>query len=378
MTVRVLRSTDPGAPTLYGALGTMITLLDAVLVNGYTIDAWAATTVYALNAVAKKVASNGRYYKCTTAGTSAGSEPTWPTTLGATVTDGTVVWTDVGLIPTPLGWTKAFSGTNKAAYRMDTGGSSTGSYLRVDDNITSYANRTGLTGYVTMSTVDAGTDPFESVQNYLGICKSATIATTTRQWVMVGDQYRFYLMVQSADNIAAEWDVYFFGDIISYVPNDTYRAMLGARYATSMGSQTYNTNYMMSMGGYSWETNYSMVMPRTHAGVAPRIPVGAHTDLFKGGNLGYGAFMAGSQGPLAYPNVVNGGMFIAPIWIHQATTSPRVVRGYMPGYWAPLHNRPLANNDTFSGVGQMAGKTFEAFYVRGGGEVLIETSDTWS
>lgn len=35
----------------------------------------------------------GMYLRCTTAGTSAGSEPTWNTTPGATTTDGTAVWT---------------------------------------------------------------------------------------------------------------------------------------------------------------------------------------------------------------------------------------------------------------------------------------------
>lgn len=34
-----------------------------------------------------------RYFECTTAGTTAGSAPTWNTTIGGTTTDGTVVWT---------------------------------------------------------------------------------------------------------------------------------------------------------------------------------------------------------------------------------------------------------------------------------------------
>lgn len=52
---------------------------------------------------------NGRMYKCTTAGTTGASEPTWPTTSGATVADGTAVWTEMtpdlmaGTAPEPGG-----------------------------------------------------------------------------------------------------------------------------------------------------------------------------------------------------------------------------------------------------------------------------------
>jgi hypothetical protein len=56
---------------------------------------WVASTAYALNDLRMPTSANenGIYYKCTTAGTSGSTEPTWPTTIGATVTDGTAVWT---------------------------------------------------------------------------------------------------------------------------------------------------------------------------------------------------------------------------------------------------------------------------------------------
>lgn len=61
----------------------------------FASPAWAATTAYATTSphFVTPTTPNGWRYECTTGGTSGGTEPTWPTTLGATVVDGTVTWT---------------------------------------------------------------------------------------------------------------------------------------------------------------------------------------------------------------------------------------------------------------------------------------------
>lgn len=56
---------------------------------------WAASTAYSLGTVVVPTSGseNGFRYECTTAGTSGGTQPTWPTVEGQTVTDNTVTWT---------------------------------------------------------------------------------------------------------------------------------------------------------------------------------------------------------------------------------------------------------------------------------------------
>lgn len=64
---------------------------------------WAATTAYTvrppaeagLGSVVKPSTPNNRHFKCSTAGTSGGSEPAWNLTIGGTTNDGTCVWTTI-------------------------------------------------------------------------------------------------------------------------------------------------------------------------------------------------------------------------------------------------------------------------------------------
>lgn len=69
---------------------------------------WTASTAVTTASYFVPNTGNGRLYKCTTAGTTASSEPAWPVTNGGTVTDGTAVWTEqtsameAGTFPTEI------------------------------------------------------------------------------------------------------------------------------------------------------------------------------------------------------------------------------------------------------------------------------------
>lgn len=58
---------------------------------------WASGTAYSLNALVRPTSGNGFLYRAAVAGSSHASvEPTWPTTLGLTVTDNGVTWVCAG------------------------------------------------------------------------------------------------------------------------------------------------------------------------------------------------------------------------------------------------------------------------------------------
>lgn len=61
--------------------------------------AWESETRYFEGQIVVKVADNGSRYQVVTPGTSGSVEPAWTTTLGATFTDGTVVWRCIGPHP---------------------------------------------------------------------------------------------------------------------------------------------------------------------------------------------------------------------------------------------------------------------------------------
>jgi phage-related protein len=61
------------------------------------VAAWAASTAFSVGDIrrASTIQASGLVFRCTTAGTSASSEPSWPTDIGSTVTDNTCVWTAI-------------------------------------------------------------------------------------------------------------------------------------------------------------------------------------------------------------------------------------------------------------------------------------------
>tara|TARA_Y100000592_G_scaffold85256_1_gene136994 strand:- start:651 stop:1544 length:894 start_codon:yes stop_codon:yes gene_type:complete len=61
------------------------------------VAAWTASTAFSVGDIRRATTAqpSGLFFRCSTAGTSASSEPGWPNMVGDTVTDGTCVWTAI-------------------------------------------------------------------------------------------------------------------------------------------------------------------------------------------------------------------------------------------------------------------------------------------
>lgn len=381
--VKVFWSTDTGAPAAIAqTAGQMLAILDGVLVDGYnsktitiTRDGSTATAsctahgfrdgACLLVAGADQADYNGEHYITRTAADAftfpVANSPVTPAT--GTITAKVA----------PAGWTKAYSGTNKAAYRQGGGNQM---YLRVDDT-TSSPSGPGygrLAGYEAMTDVDTGSGKFPTqVQVADGLHFYRSNSATGRLWIVVATDRHLYLFVNSQGTSNGTGDVaWFFGDLKSRQAVDPYATMLIAP------NDTNSTHYALAQqeairSGTGHNGHY---LARSYTGLGSAIKAGKFGDMsFHSGASGY----LGLYGA-AFPNPTDGSLLMSPVTVFEPTSY--VVRGSLPGVWAPLHNLALTPFDTVSGTGDLAGKSFlclAAAYsaTTSGGQVLLETSNTW-
>jgi len=318
---------------------------------------------------------------------------------------------------TALGWTIGQTTTNKRQYIMAAGG--TGFSIWVDDAASGSggAKEARCAGYATMSaTTPTGTGQFPtSSQSSIGfgaviIRKSTTADATVRYWTIVGDGHTFYLFTETGDYTSTLATFSFgFGDFFSYSSSDVNNCMIMGRPIenTANASQGATGNFyesmpilnMMGSGGLS-TTVAGCYINSNFTGIGGSIAFGKHSDQAKMGMAGGGTIqVVGYQGSINtsttnstwtnqffYPNNPDNGLYQAPIFIHHSG----FVRGYLKGLWCPLQNQPLTHNDTFSGTNNLSGKSFIAQNTNNVtfngssqttgmvGQFFVEYSDTWN
>jgi len=90
--------------------------VDSEIEEFSTPSKWAASTSYGLLDRVIPTSPNGFYYQVTSSGTSGSSEPTWPTKINDTVSDGTVTWRCEGRVESSKPKRLAFKVNGKIYY----------------------------------------------------------------------------------------------------------------------------------------------------------------------------------------------------------------------------------------------------------------------
>jgi hypothetical protein len=319
MPVTVYKSTDGSAPVLNGNAGSLCTVLDAILVNGYG---------------AKSAA----------------------------------------------GWAIEFTGTNKRIYRPPSG-ALRGRYRIQDDAPRAAPFNDGrearMKGSEAASAIDTQTNLFPTVAQFtngLFLRKSATADATARPWVCIADARTMYFYAYTGDYTG--YAGFMMGEYYSLKSSsDAFNGMVIGRtieqiaatpvpLATQEGIHVLSAVTALSLGHF---------VPRDSSEVsASAVNVGKH------GNAAHSAITL--VGLTQYPNPVDAGLYLSQVWLHEPGANA-AIRGRLRGFWHFLHpvGSDVNDGDTWSGSGPLAGKTFMAIKPTpdGLGVIVMETSDTW-
>lgn len=393
MAIKIYKSSDQGAPSLYGQAGQMITFLDAVLQNGYgSVNVSSITRSGATATVTTATPHGLSTGDSATIGGAAQAD--YNIDAVVTVLTATTFTYDVANSPatpatgtitakrSPVGYTKVFTGANKAVYRCNDL-TSNRHYLRIldDGGGTGGAQEARVFAYETMTDVDTGTNVFPTaVQSAYGYLwrKSNTTDTDPKTWIVISDGKFFYLMVQHTNTTLSmtNSDANFggsFGDVLSYKPGDVWATMLTGNCLQNSTSSHQNGTMAAQayIAGPSSFTSGSIVLARSFTAVAGAQYVGLYGNGMSGTCLG-------STAVISYPHAIDNGFYLAPVVITQS--SPAVIRGRLPGAYECLHGRALNNLDIIENVQGMPGRKFMCLYGSNSsstGCLMIDITGPW-
>lgn len=335
-----------GAPQLDGLAGSLIQVLDACLINGFNTRS-VTSFVIAGGAGTIEFGTSGHgfvLHQVVAVGGATDDQYNgdWRVTavnatsivVDATGIENTTVAGTLTCKTAPVGdWEKAFSDTNKAAYRS-AHPDATGHYLRIDDSAGRFAT---ARGYETMTDIDTGTGGFPTTNQLTesNWVKSYSSDSTLRKWMIVADgQFIYFIRHPNITNDVTypSWNISsFFGDFVSFKPSDLYFSCLSV-----YGSATIAGSVMLDTNGN--------VLPKNNSTAAKFYVSRGHNQLGESAEsyfLGY-PDNSGIDTLESYPGAFDGSLKLFDLKLIAHSTS-NVIRGRLPGYFACGQNLPLSH-----------------------------------
>jgi hypothetical protein len=333
--IRYLHSAMSDAPVLNGLAGSLIGVLDACLVNGFSLKTVDSISVTSNVATANVSSSHG--YEVDSIVEIAGATPS--SLNGAkrvlTVTGTTFTFAAPGVSDGPAsgtmsarfasaGWEKPFSGTNLAVYRSPNV-QGTRMFLRVDDSV---AQNARAIGYESMTDASTGVNPFPTTAQVSGGLwwpNASTTATTARNWLVIADDRAFYVWVNtSVSNIWNEGLLYGFGDFNSFKSGDAYGCFISGLTSNQAAITTALGNTL----GYSdlvGDNNaLGFYAARSFTALGASLAASRKAESYTTADA-----YSGNTASVAYPNGADNSLLLSRMLITEVT--PLTMRGVMPG-----------------------------------------------
>ena len=339
---------EVGAPTLNNAIGSLDSLLNAVLVTGFNVKSVSqievvsevATVTCAAHgysgATGKLIAIAGAPVPALNGRHQPGDVDVNTFTFPAAgVADG-VYTGSIDARRAPLGYTQVFTdGVGKSVYGRTTPEAS-GALLRVNDSHTgstatdarvlSVESATGVDAY----TSGAPTDAQIAGSGYYW--SKGPNTATAKGWVICGNEKGFYALFPTSSSLGGQFCYWI--DMVNYTPADSARAVLsGSSTALNGGStantRSFNLQYMQSI---LFSSN-NPVAQRSRSGI------GAAVYLALVGATGS---EGGSNGTTDHAHVV---IQRPVVFVEQDASTVHPPRGHLPGLSLPMANKPFSNKE---------------------------------
>ena len=353
-------STETGAPTLNNAPSSLLKVLRACKVTGFNLRS--VTSIVVASGVATATAATHGYSAAygkrlriegaPVAGLNGDVQPLTVDTntftyAAAGVPDGTYTGT-ITARRAPLGWTEAFTGTNRAIFARTSPEAGT-QMLRVLDTAASPALTTDAR--VLMIESATGIDSFTNqapssaqvTDGAGGFFSKGANNTTAKPWAIVGDERGFYYIgpTNGATMTESTRLPFYFGDGVRLFPGDAHLCLLAANSAGNTAASTSRLGYSALLG-----SNWAAGAPQ--AVVAARSRDGATvSEVFDAQGFGLTRYGTVTNMVTKLPEKL---YMMYPTHI-VSNFSTREVRGILPGLAAPVANAPFSGMGAVSVIG---------------------------
>ena len=265
------------------------------------------------------------------------------------------------------GWNLAYTDTNKRVYQS--GANSSGCFYRIGEpNAAFYYRMWAAETMLDVNTAASGRFPTE-VQRTGGLYAFRAAVGTPTGWVVFADSQTCYFFGWTGSD---RYSLFGFGDYLSAVPNAPYRGMVFGDASATVGTHLFwSSSCLISFNPVVNAAGAACFVQRGPDMVASSVQAETLRSVYT-----TSASASMSKTALIMPNPADNAIYLKPWYLltYAGTGTQRIIAGTFRGLHQ-IQNNPTTLNpqgdNTFSGTGLYAGRTFEAFVGGSGANIAL-------